>query len=475
MDYATADLRSFLHDADRAGKTLYVKKPVDVTRDVGTLCSQTRQPLVFENLTGFEGFRLADGLTRTREMQALALGIDGGPQAVMPGYLEMLTRGPAPTVLVDEAPIKQIVWRDKEASLARLPIPVPSEGTDFPHLGIKAEDFLTPVISGAMGVTRHPDGSHNAFYTMAKVVADRRIQFFMFPGHTAQNVAAWAERGERCPMALVTGCHPAYEFGASYTGPHPGYNEFNLISQLLGAPVPLTKAETLDLEIPALGEIVIEGFIDPNKAPYLHVSSHSDSYAPIVSSEPFFDVGAITMREQPIYRHIQPNRFTEHHSLSEFIAAPPLLKSLLDRGLPVKDIHIPIHSCANCAIIQMTANNPFEVREAMQIAMAAPLLPRLSIIVDEDVNIYDMNDVLFALSIRTNGLDDTAGFSGVRSFPEPMTTSIDSHHAVQVLPNNRWAIDATRPSLAEPERRLESVRLRARGEGKFRLEDYTDH
>lgn len=472
MEYATADLRSFLRDAEQADRLKTVEKPVDVTCEVATLCSQTHEPLLFNKLIGFDSFRLVDGLTRTRDTQALALGIAGGPAAVMPGYLELLTRGPGPTVLIDEAPVKEIIWRAEDAALSRLPIPVPSEGTDFPHLDIKAEDFIAPVISGAMGVTRHPDGSYNTFYTMAKVVADQRIHFFMLPGHTAKNVAAWAERGERCPMALVTGCHPIYEFGAAYTGPHEGFSEFNMISTLLGAPVPLVKAESIDLEVPALGEIIVEGFIDAQKAPYLHVSSHSDSYAPLISAEPFFDVTAITMREQPIYRHIQPNRFTEHHSFCEFIVAPPLLKSLLDRGLPVKDIHIPLHSCGNCAIIQMRANNPLEVHEAMQTAMALPFFPRLSIIVDEDVDIYDINDVLFALSIRAHGLDDVAGFNGVRGYMEPLTTLITGPDSIQSLPNNRWAVDATKPSLAEPERRLENVRLRPRGEGRYRLADY---
>ena len=234
-----------------------------------------------------------------------------------------------------------------------------------------------PLASGGMGVTRHPDGTHNTFFTMAKVIGEQRIHFFMLPGHTAKNVQAWAERGEHCPMALVIGCHPAYEIGAAYTGPHPGFSELNLISTILGAPVPTTRAETLDLDIPALAEIVVEGFIDAEKAPYIHASSHSDSYAPIVSMEPFFDVTAITMREKPIYRHLQPTRFTEHHSLAEFITIPPLFTMLQAKGLPVKDIHMPLRSCGNCAFIQMTANNPLEVREVMQTAMANPMSPRL--------------------------------------------------------------------------------------------------
>ena len=472
MTYCKADLRSFLAQADK--RVLHIRKPVDPATQLAALCSETVQPTVFENVLGYPDFSVADCLTRFRDTQALALGIDGGPEAVIPGYVAKLAGGPGPTVEIEDAPIKEIVWQGEEARLSRLPIPVPSEGHDFEHLDISAEDFLYPTISGGMGVTRSPEGDINTFFTMAKVIEEQRIHFFMLPGHTARNVEAWRARGERCPMALVIGCHPAYEIGAAYTGPHDGFSELNLVASLIGGPVPTVRAETLDLQIPALAEIVVEGYIDPEKAPYLHASSHSDSFAPILSLEPFFDVTAITMRKHPIYRHIQPNRFTEHHSLAEFITVPPLFSTLLAKRLPVTDIHMPLRSCGNCAIIKMTANNPLEVREVMQTAMANPMAPRLSIVVDEDVDIYNMDDVLFALSIRANGYNSAEGFSGTRGLPEPLTTLIMGRDDIRPMPNNRWAIDATKPSLAEPNRREEFVRLRARGEGKVHLRDFLD-
>ncbi|MEH6581202.1 MAG: UbiD family decarboxylase, partial [Halioglobus sp.] len=367
MNYCDADLRSYLTQA--SDRTLTIRKPVDPATEIAALCSETVQPTVFENLTGYPDFRLADGLTRFRDTQALALGIEGGPEGVIPGYAAKLAAGPGTTVEIENSPIKEVIWKGDEARLSRLPIPIASEGYDFPHLGIKEQDFLVPTISGGMGVTCDPEGNQNTFFTMAKVVGDQRIHFFMLPGHTARNVQAWQERGERCPMALVIGCHPAYEIGGAYTGPHPGFSELDLIAGIIGGPVPTIRAETLDMQVPALAEIVIEGFIDPNKAPYLHASSHSDSYAPILSEEPFFDITAITMRKNPIYRHIQPNRFTEHHSLAEFIVVPPLFGMLQAKGLPVIDIHMPLRSCGNCAIIQMTANNPLEVREVMLTSM----------------------------------------------------------------------------------------------------------
>ena len=133
-----------------------------------------------------------------------------------------------PSVSIDDAPCREVIWTGDEVDLARLPVP---EGVDLLHLGIRAQDFLTPVICGALGVTRHPDGALNSFFTMAKVADSRRIHFFMLPGHTAANVAAWAGKGHRCPMAPVIGCHPLYELGAAYSGSHPGFSEFILVRE----------------------------------------------------------------------------------------------------------------------------------------------------------------------------------------------------------------------------------------------------
>lgn len=475
MSYNRSDLRSFLAETDAKGLTLYIDKPVDVQTQIAALCSETTLPTVFRNLKGFEDFQLVDGLTRFRETQAMAMGIDSDqPELVMSSYLKGLSKGPGSTVSVDNAPIKEVIWKGDDADLSRLPIPIPTEGVDMPHLDLKADDFLIPTVSGGIVVTRHPNGQHNTFFTMAQVHGNKRMHCFVYSRHTWANIQAWASKGEKCPMAFVIGCHPLYELGAAYTGPHEGFSELHIVSSLFGEPIPTIKAETVDLDIPALAEIVIEGYIDPEKATYLHVSSHSDSYSPIFSSEPFFDVTAITMREKPIYRHIQPNRFTEHHSFIEFIAASGLLKAMLDANLPVKDIHFPVQSCGNCAIVQVRAESEEQVRKVMQMGMQNPMAPRLTIVVDEDVNIYDMGDVMFALSIRTKGKFGLDTLEGVPAMAEPLTTLVNSRTDVQPIPNNRWAVDATKPPLSDGKRRLESVRLTPRGESVAKLADFID-
>ena len=155
--YNQSDLRSFFTQTDATGSTLYVDKPVDVATQVGALCSETTRPTVFRNLNGFDGFQLADCLTRFRDTQALALGLaPGKPERVMSDYVALLSKGPGTTVSIDNAPIKEVIWKGNDAKLSRLPIPIPTEGMDLPHLDIKEQDFHVPTISGGMLLTSHP-------------------------------------------------------------------------------------------------------------------------------------------------------------------------------------------------------------------------------------------------------------------------------------------------------------------------------
>ena len=275
-------------------------------------------------------------------------------------------------------------------------------------------------------------------------------------------------------MALVIGPHPALELAAVYTGPHPGYSELELGARLTGEPVRLVSCETVDLQVPADAELVIEGFIDPETAPYVHTSSHTDTHAPIVSNEPFFDVSAITLRRDPIYRHIQPTRFTDHHAICEFIVAPMLFNVLRGKQLNVHDVAVPLQSCINCGVIQMTPAAREEVREALYTGMTNPFFPRLTLAVDEDVDILDAKDLLYAMAIRVDPARDILTVDGVRSINlEPLGRPIPGVPLETMLrAGSRYGIDATRPPLCEPEQRAAFERLRPRGDGAVRLEDF---
>ena len=196
MNNASKDLRGYLGSIQDRLKP--VRKSVDVLTQLPALCSQSSDPLLFENLNGYGGWRLADRLLGDRELQALALAC--APDAVIPHYAAATATGPGMLSDVADGPVKEIIWSGAEADLTRLPVPVPSEGIDVPHMDLKAEDFRSPVISGSVAITRHPEsGVQNCFFTMAKVVGSHRAHCYVFSPHTWENIAAWT-----LPSSFIT-------------------------------------------------------------------------------------------------------------------------------------------------------------------------------------------------------------------------------------------------------------------------------
>jgi UbiD family decarboxylase len=227
--------------------------------------------------------------------------------------------------------------------------------------------------------------------------------------------------------------------------------------------------------VPALAETVIEGTIGAEVSPYVHTSSFSDTYCPFVSQEPMFEVSAVTTRASPIYRHLQPTRFTDHHAICEFIVAPMLLHLLRGKGLEVHDVRVPLKSCINAAFVRMTPRARAEARDAVHTGMSLPFFPRLTVAVDEDVDIHDTEDVLYALANRVDPVRDILTLEDSRGIDlDPLAAVIPGLEHTHLRSANRFGIDATRPPVTRPRERVYFERLRARGAGRVRLEDFLD-
>lgn len=467
-------LRTFLGEMESRGELHRIRKEVDPHSQLPALSSESDKPILFENIKGYSGWRVADCLLRFRRHQAVAL--DCSEENLIPDLAIKYMMGAGKTRLVDDGPVKELIWKEDEVDLSRLPASTPSEGIDVPHLGLKARDFHIPTISGGFAITKDPVTKvQNTLFPSSPIVGPRKLQFYVFSTHTRENIKRHRLMDRRAPMALVLGCHPAYEVAAVYTGPHPDYGELEIAGRILGETIEMVPAETVDLEVPAHAEMVIEGYIDPEVGEYINVASHTDTYAPIKSRQPFLDVTCITMRKNPIYRHIQPTRWTDHHALCEFIIAPMLYGILKGKGLKVRDVAIPLHSAINCAVIQMTPRSEEDVREALLTSMTLPYMPRLTVAVDEDVNIQDPNDILYALSIRVDPARDVLTLDGLRTFEEdPLGKRIRGREKEITTSIGRLGIDATKPPPCRPAERILFERLQARGEKKVKLKDFVE-
>src|SRR5437773_1013197 len=250
------NLRDFL---TALGKDLIrIDDEVDPITQAGALCSAAPRPILLERLRGFPGWKLCDILVKDRARQALALGTSPG-SVVRELSDRMFTRVPGQSKVVPDGPCKEVKLLGNDADITKLPIPIHSEGDAGRYLG------------SGITITRDPDtGVRNEAIIRAMVKGPRRMGFWMAARHNWAHLMKYQERGLPAPMAFAIGLHPGYEILANYSGRHEGYDELEMGAGVLGETLELVKCETIDLEVPAQAEVVIEGVVPPGVGDDVH-------------------------------------------------------------------------------------------------------------------------------------------------------------------------------------------------------------
>ena len=456
------DLRSYLDDVKDV--RLDIHREVDPLTNVGALCDQAEWPVVFEKLAGFPGWRLVDRLVSRRELQARILGCEP-PQVVQTLARAMQRIGTGSVTVVSSGPVQEIVQTGAAADLTALPIAIHSEADAGRYIG------------GGICMTRDPESRvRNLAFLRHQLKGPRRTGFLVVPRHTWRHHKKYEAQGERMPMAVVIGVHPAYEIAACYTG-KLDEDELDFATVLLDEPVELVRCATIDMEVPAHAEIVIEGHVLPgvreDEGPFGEVTNYMAGQG----DNPVFEVSAITMRRDAMYRHIQATRFTDH----QVLGALPVEAGIFNRvretagGIDVHDVACPPWCSRYVVIVKMTPRFDGEARAALMAALSSPYLyPKIAIAVDEDVDIHDARDVMWALGTRVNPETDVTVVPGMRAHlldiasPELSPPGSPAWQRV----GGKMMIDATKPATWRTAERAQFRRVQPQGWNQVRLEDF---
>jgi 4-hydroxy-3-polyprenylbenzoate decarboxylase len=215
----------------------------------------------------------------------------------------------------------------------------------------------------------------------------------------ARHFRLWQRRGERMPLAVVLGGESVLPYAATAPLP-PGVEEHLFAGFLNGRGIELVKCKTIDLEVPANAEIVIEGYVDPKQrlmeGPF---GDHTGFYS-LADWYPAFHVTAITTRRNPIY----PTTIVGRPPMEDYYLGKatervflPLLRMLIpdivDYSLPISGV---FH---NCAFIKIKKEYPFQARRVMHAVWGAGQMAftKFIVVVDEHVDVHNEQDVLFHL------------------------------------------------------------------------------
>ena len=454
-------LRSFLETIDN--RILHIRDEVDPVRQIGYLCSESKHPLLFHKLQGFDGWRLTDILIKDRRGQAKALGLEKQNE-VCPYLAKQMSKGAGESVLVESGPVKEVKLLGDEADIRKLPIPIHSHGDAGRYLG------------SGITITRDPEtGIRNESILRVQLTDDpHKAPFWMAARHNYQHYLKYVERNEPMPMAFAIGLHPVYEIMANWSGIHKDFDELEYAAGVLGETVEMVKCETIDLEVPAHAEVIIEGTVDPTErmmegpfGEFTNFGFGAEGPAPV------FTTTAITHRKDPIFRHMQATWFTDHQPLITLPMEATYYNRLRNTqgNTNVLDVFVPPWASQFLMIVQVEAKWDGQINDMLMSALSGPNLHVKTVIaVDEDVDIYDAEDILWAVATRCDPAQHVRIQPGSRLHPlDAIIPEVGDEYTVMRI-GGKMGIDATKPATWRKEERRKFKRVDPMGKGDDAIE-----
>ncbi len=432
------DLRTYLAALEAAGALLRVRQPVSLIHELANVAATaTRQGrgVTFFERVAEAGWPVVVGAVASPPLVALALGCEVAEIVEVMGRALEPANG-VPPVRGPEAAWRANVVLGEALDLRRLPIP-----THGLHDG-------GPFITGGVTVAKDPlSGRGNLSYNRMQILGPQTLGFNVNEWrHVMQFYRVQEARGEPLQIAIAIGLDPAVMIaaGCRYDG-----DELLIAGALRGAGVPVSRGVTVEVDIPAEAEIVIEGYLAPHERHPEGPLAEFHGYYGEFWESPVFHVTAVCYRDDPIYQTIVPGE-AEHVYIGNVLPREPLLLRFVRHvSQNVTGLHIPPYGNGFTALVQLRKSNPGEPKNVALAAMTAHVNIKQVIVVDPDVDIYDPADVLWALTNRVDWSRDVFTVPGAQGHEMDPTADARGVHT-------KIGIDAT----YKPERRNYGERIR---------------
>jgi UbiD family decarboxylase len=397
------NLRSTLTLFEGFGHLHYVDRPVDPQYELGAilLLKGNGPSLFFRKIKGYT-IPVVGNLLNTHEKIALSLGTEESQlQKVL---IDAVDNGIKPEI-APEGPAQEIVKKGS-VDIPRM-IPVP---TWF-------EKEKGPYITAGIIVAKDPKtGKRNVSIARLRVEGGDLLLAGIAPTHHLSELLQKAH-AKRQPLeiAVAIGNHPAV-LVASQMYVALGHDEFDIAGGLLGEPLRLVSCQTVNLEVPAEAEIVLEGQLYADQRIDEGMVSEFHGFYESYGLGQALHVSAVTHRQNPIYQAILPGYAPEHIHLGGVAIAATTCRAL-QRIIPkVRSVLITEGGMGRVhAIITMHRPARGEAKRAVMLAMGHTNLLKLVIVVDDDIDPRDWNQVEWALAARMHADEDIMIIPGVKA------------------------------------------------------------
>ncbi|HEX7781713.1 MAG TPA: UbiD family decarboxylase [Sphingobium sp.] len=368
-------IRPFLDRLEQAGDLLRIDHLVDPAFELSAYLSlaDAGPALLFETVVGSK-LRVAGNLLAGRHRIATALDI---PETEILARIHRAIRTPIAPIEADHHAVQEVV--EREMPLAKLPVPTFFEREERPY------------VTAGVILARDPETARgNASFARLGVLDGRTALVGIAPNH---HLALFARKaaalGRPLDIAVVLGAHPAIQLAAClYLG--VGDDELECAGDLLGAPVELIDALTVDLRVPAGAEIVLEGQIDARDlVPEGFISEYHgmyEDYGPGIRAT----FSAMTRRTDAILQVIEPGYHREHIYLGALPIAAGLRHSIAAIVPNVGDVAVTEAGAGRTdVVVQIDSPRPGQARRAIYAVFAAVSIVKRVTIVDADIDPWD--------------------------------------------------------------------------------------
>ena len=420
------DLRDFIAQLESIGELKRIGVEVDTRLEMTEICDRVLRgggpALLFEKPREHKMPVLAN-LFGTPKRVALGMGQESVEALREVGKLLAFLKEPEPPKglkdawdklpilkqvlnmapkVVSSAPCQEIVWEGQDVDLSRLPIQHCWPGD------------VAPLITWGLTVSRGPNKTRQnlGIYRQQVIAPNKVIMRWLahrggaldFRDHCLKNP------GQPFPVATVIGCDPATILGAVTPVPD-SLSEYQFAGLLRGAKTEVVKCIGSDLQVPASSEIVLEGFIDPDETalegPYGDHTGYYNEQAPF----PVFTIERITMRRDPLYHSTYTGKPPDEPAMLG-VALNEVFVPLLQKQFPeIVDFYLPPEGCSyRLASVSIRKQYPGHAKRVMfgiWSFLRQFMYTKFIIVVDDDVNIRDWKEVIWAMTTRVDAARDT--------------------------------------------------------------------
>lgn len=428
-------LRDFLEKMENEKEILHVKDAVSTRFEISYIMKQfdNQGPiLLFEKVKDYKT-KIVANVCGKRERICEALGVS---QEKFYSHLTKAWLSPKKTKIVSDGPVKEVAEKD----LSNIPV--------LTHFERDAGPYFTSSVVYAKSV----DGAvENVSVHRLQVLDKNHVAIRLVPRHLFKLWQMAKESHKDLEVSISVGVHPAVMLAASSPLPF-GVNEFEVANTLMDGRLRLVKCEHVDACAPADAELVLEGIISTTKevaeGPFVDITGTYD----IQRKQPVVEIVGVMHRKDYIYQALLPSG--AEHRLLMGLPHEVLIWEAVSKVVPkVYAVNLSqggsgwLH-----AIISIEKQLDGDGKNALLAAFAAHPSLKHAVVVDSDINVFDADDVEWAIATRFQASEDLIIISNARG------STLDSSANQETGLTTKMGIDATRP-LNKPKEKFERAKI----------------